>query len=377
MNTTSNALIAHIRREIEQAEGYISFARFMELALYAPGLGYYSAGAHKFGKNGDFVTAPEISPLFAKCLAKQCQQILMALGKGDFLELGAGSGRFAKDILLELEQLKKLPEHYFILEVSADLRERQQQLLQTECPHLFSRVQWLDSFPQKMSGIIFANEVLDAMPVHCFRIDEKGIKERCVAWNNDTFMWHIADPTTPELTQRIQIIQQECALNIGYESEINLMLPAWINTLADSLTRGAILFFDYGYGRREYYHPDRSMGTLMCHHQHQRHANPFAFVGLQDITAHVDFTQVAENAVDAHLSLAGYTTQASFLLGCGLMELASQSSLSEKDLYLQNQAIKTLTLPSQMGELVKVMALNKDLESNWIGFSLYRRERDL
>lgn len=377
--TYSAKLIDVIRQEIQQAGGFISFARFMELALYAPGLGYYSAGQHKFGKGGDFVTAPEISPLFSQCVAMQCQQILCELGGGDILELGAGSGVLAKDVLLELEHLDSLPEHYYILEISADLRERQYKLLTQHCSHLLPRVSWLDKLPiTALHGIIIGNEVLDAMPVHCFRIDNSGIKERCVTWDHDHFAWLLTEPTTLELTQHVESLIQEYGLVDGYESEVNLMLPAWINSITSSLNKGVILLFDYGYGRAEYYHPERKMGTLMCYYQHNRHDDPFKLTGLQDITAHVDFTTVAENGCAAGCTLAGYSIQATFLLYCGLLDLAQRDeTISLIDNVNQAQMIKKLMLPSEMGELVKVIALSKNYMKSLRGFVLPDRRRDL
>ncbi len=377
MTTLHNPQLTElIRQEIKKSNGYISFARFMELALYAKELGYYCTGTQKFGKSGDFLTAPEISPLFAKCSASQCQQILTSLNGGDILELGAGSGVFAKDLLLELEKLNSLPNHYFIFEISPELRQRQQQFLQTHCPQFFSRMTWLDTLPTSgISGIVIANEVLDAMPVHCFYIDTNGIKEHCVMVEKEQFAWCIEDPTTTELAEKVKVIQQEFSLPTGYKSEINLMLPAWTHTLSNVLKRGVILLIDYGYGRGEYYHPDRNQGTLMCYYQHQRHDNPFLHVGLQDITSHVDFTTVIESATANQLALGGFTTQAGFLLACGLMELAEEKNLSEIERYRQNQAIKTLTFPSQMGEAIKVIALNKDFNTPLLGFSLQDRQR--
>jgi SAM-dependent MidA family methyltransferase len=368
-----------IRHEIQLAGGFITFARFMELALYAPGLGYYSAGQHKFGKGGDFVTAPEISPLFSQCVALQCKQILDELEHGDILELGAGSGVFAKDVLLELESLNSLPEHYYILEISAELRARQKELLAHYCPHLLARISWLDALPATaIDGIIFANEVLDAMPVHCFRIDRAGIKERCVTWGHDHFTWLLTEPATPALTQHVESLIQEYDLPEGYESEINLMLPAWINSITACLDKGVILLLDYGYGRAEYYHPERSMGTLMCYYQHQRHDDPFKLVGLQDITAHVDFTTVAENACTAGCTLAGYTIQAAFLLHCDLLEIAQKKEEATSiEGINQAQAIKKLILPSEMGELIKVMALSKNYAKSLRGFPQPDRRRDL
>jgi SAM-dependent MidA family methyltransferase len=374
----SEKLIDLIADEIAAAGGHISFARYMELALFAPGLGYYSAGSHKLGKEGDFVTAPLISPLFAQCIARQCQQVLFEMVNGSMLELGAGTGQLACDLLLELERLDSLPEHYFILEISAELRERQQQLLQEHCAHLLSRVEWLDQLPtSKMKGIILANEVLDAMPVHCFRIEDDAILERSVTFNENGFAWQVTTPTSPTFIQQVETILAECPFNTGYESEINLMLADWIKTLGDRLEQGMMLLIDYGFGRREYYHPDRQEGTLMCFYQHHHHANPFVWPGLQDITAHVNFTTVAESAMDAGLRVAGYTTQASFLLACGLTEFAAAKTLSVTQQYQQNQAIKVLTLPSQMGELVKVIGLSKNLDVSLVGFSLFDRRHDL
>lgn len=373
----SEKLVELIRHEIDKAGGLLSFARFMELALYAPGLGYYSAGAHKFGQAGDFVTSPEITPLFAQCIARQCQPIFAELGKGDFLELGAGSGRFAKDFLLASEQLESLPEHYYILEISADLRERQKQLITQFCPHFLERVIWLNTLPLGFNGVIFANEVMDAMPVHCFEMTAEGGKERCVRWDNKQFTWDLAIPMSTELSARLDELQLEYHLPVGYQSEINLLIKPWVAALAETLNKGAILLFDYGYGRHEYYRPDRFHGTLKCFYGHHHHNNPFAYIGLQDITAHIDFTTVVESAVTHDLSLAGFTSQAAFLLGCGLLEVAAIESLSPTEQYQQSQAIKMLTLPSEMGELIKVMGLAKDIDTPLTGFSLQDRRRDL
>lgn len=350
----------------------------MQLALYTPGLGYYSAPNIKLGREGDFVTAPEISPLFTRCLARQCQQILQMLPEGDILELGAGSGVLAKDLLLELESLNTLPQHYYIFETSEDLRQRQQSLLKASCPHLYSRIIWLESLTNvAITGCIFANEVLDALPTHCFRIENQTVVERCVTFDNNRFSWKTTAPTTEAITQLVTPIMQECALEDGYESEVNLMLAGFITTLAHTLKQGVLLLLDYGYGQREYYHPDRRQGTLMCYYQHHKQDNPFLFVGLQDITAHVDFTAVADNALAAGLKFKGYTTQTSFLMATGLLELAQSATLSDKELFRQNQAIKTLTMPSEMGESIKVIGLSKELDISLIGFSLHDRSRDL
>jgi SAM-dependent MidA family methyltransferase len=372
----SNKLLTLIRDDINKAPNrYISFARFMELALYAPGLGYYSAGSHKLGREGDFVTAPEISPLFAKCIANQCRELFQETS-GDFLELGAGSGIFAKDLLTQLQQYGTLPNHYYILEVSAELRERQRELLQKNCADFFPRIIWLDKLPPSFSGIIFANEVMDAMPVNCFLKDDQML-ERVVTLKDEKLIWDEREPT-PELKIKLAELDEHAHLPKGYQSEINLALSAWVLSLADILEKGAILLSDYGYGRAEYYHPDRAQGTLNCFFRHHQHSDPFFYPGLQDITAHVDFTTVAEAGVFHGLALSGYTTQSAFLLASGILDFAEQNKGTEKEKYLQNQAIKTLTLPSQMGELIKMICFTKDISTHpLLGFTLYDRRRDL
>ncbi len=368
----SEKLAAHLREAIRAAGGAISFARFMELALYAPGLGYYSAGSHKLGPQGDFITAPEISPLFAASVAAAAAPLLQALGDGNWLEIGAGSGRFAVDVLSALAKRDALPAHYYILEISADLRAKQQALLTTSCPELATRVHWLDTLPTDFDGIIFANEVLDALPVHLFQIENQTVMERCVTWQNEQFTWQLTAPTTPDMATSLAPL----SLANGYQSEINLFIAPWLKSLSNSLRKGAVLLFDYGYGRAEYYHPERHMGTLMCYYQHRRHDNPFIYLGLQDITAHVNFTTVAESALDVGFTLAGYTTQAGFLLATGITTLADNTTDPVQH-YQQAQAIKRLTLPAEMGEAVKVMALTKGIDLPLQGFHLHDRRRDL
>lgn len=367
-----------ICQEITKSGGAISFAKFMELALYAPDLGYYNTEKMKFGQAGDFVTASEISPLFAACIARQCQQILSTLAQGSILEIGAGSGKFAKDLLLELNNLNCLPERYLILEISPSLRAQQLKLFQQTCPEFLPRIQWLDQLPaEPIQGIIFANEVLDALPFHCFEIANNQIEERCVSWENQHFCWQ-NNRAAADLAANVNAILRESELPSGYRSEINLALQQWVSNVAQALKKGLILLLDYGYGRREYYHPDRTEGTLMCFYQHQKHSDPFVHIGLQDMTAHVDFTSVAESAVTAGLDVSGYTTQAAFLLACGLMELANPTDpLSASETYQQAQAIKTLTLPAQMGEIIKVMGLTKHFDQPLLGFALHNRRKDL
>ncbi len=362
----SDRLKQQIAKEISQ-KGPIPFSRYMELALYAPGLGYYSAGARKFGEAGDFVTAPELSPLFSHCLARQCAQILKQIKTPSILEFGAGSGIMALEILKELERQQQLPHRYYILEVSADLRERQQTLFKEKAPQYLPRLEWLDQLPKNpIKGVILANEVLDAMPIHKFKI-ENGIKEFYVDYKNEQFVWEIKSPSDARLEKAIK--QLDINLNEPYESEINLFLPAWIKSLSDSLEQGLVLLIDYGFPRYEYYHPDRTMGTIMCHYRHRAHEDPLILQGIQDITAHVDFTAIAEAAVDAGFTVEGFTHQAAFLLNCGI-STAVETIDNELDHYNRAQQIKRLTLPSEMGELFKVIALTKGIEEELLGFAM-------
>ena len=361
--THSARLKAYIRSAIAAAGGVISFERYMDLALYAPGLGYYSAGARKFGAAGDFVTAPEISPLFARCVAVQCAEVLEALGGGDVVELGAGTGAMAADLLAELATLGTLPEHYWILEVSAELRERQRLALIERAPALLKRVHWLERLPAAFSGIILGNEVLDALPVSRFRRAALGFEEYCVADRDGGLVFQFR-PAGADLQSALAAMEADLPqpLAAGYSSEICLRLPALIASLADALTCGALLFTDYGYARAAYYHPERHMGTLMCHYRQRVHDDPFLYPGLQDITAHVDFTAVAQAGTEAGLTLAGYTTQAHFLLALGIAERGVDLNSARE--------VKLLTLPGEMGERFKAIGLVKGLDLALRGFSL-------
>lgn len=363
----SMALIRLIVDDIAGAGGQISFARYMELALFAPGLGYYSAGSQKFGASGDFVTAPEISPLFSRCLARQTAEVLENLGGGDVLEVGAGSGIMAADLLAGLAELGTLPDRYFLLELSADLRQRQRETLARMVPQLLDRVQWLDSLPEGgFCGVVLANELLDALPVHLFRTEAGGLRERCVGWQDGRFQWCSRDVLDTALARRFEVLAD--GLPEGYTSELNLAAGGWIGSVASMLQVGVVLLIDYGFPRHEYYHPQRDRGTLMCHYRHRAHDDPFVYPGLQDITAHVDFTAVAESAVDGGLDVLGYNTQGLFLLANGITELA-QSDDEREQLRLAQQ-VRTLTLPGDMGELFKVMALGRGYDAPLRGFAL-------
>ena len=370
----SEALAELIRRDIHDAGGHLDFARFMQLALYAPGLGYYSAGLNKFGATGDFVTAPELGALFARCLARQCVPLLQELGNADLLEVGAGSGALAADLLLELELLKQLPRAYYILELSADLRQRQAQRLAQQVPHLATRVQWLDALPSPgFRGIVVANEVLDAMPVQRFCI-KNGVPQRLdVVWENGEFVWRSV-PAEAALAQVLAARLDLAGVPNDYISEINLQAEAWLRSMAAMLEHGVIILVDYGYARAEYYHPQRSAGTLRCHYHHRAHDNPLVLAGLQDITSHVEFTAMAEAGTDAGLALLGYTSQAAFLAANGIAQLAetTQDPGPRRQIALL-QEIKKLTLPQEMGELFKVMALGRGMATPMAGFALQDR----
>ena len=374
----SAELASLIHREIAAASGSIPFSRFMELCLYAPGLGYYSAGQRKFGAGGDFVTAPEISPLFGRCLARSCGELLQSLGSGDILEFGAGSGQLAIDLLGELEAMDCLPDRYLVLERSAELRERQQQAIRRCLPQLLDRVSWIDALPAAgFRGVMLANEVLDAMSVERFQWDGNNAVLFHVRSEGDGFAWQLQAGETSAATAAIESCCGDCNLSAGYISEFNTSLRPWLQTVADCLEQGMVLLIDYGCPQHELFHQQRSSGTLMCHYRQHAHADPLLWPGLQDITAHVNFTAVAEAAVTAGLDVAGYTTQAYFLLDCGLEDYLLQSGETDSMDYLQAaQQAKTLILPGEMGERFKCIGLTRDTDIPVPGFRLQdQRER--
>ncbi len=360
----SKRLTERLRDAIEASGGWISFERFMAMALYEPGLGYYSAGARKLGAGGDFVTAPEISPLFARALAAHVGQVLASCG-GDVLELGAGSGRLAVDMLHALDAVGQAPARYAILEVSPELRARQRALFEAEAPEWLDRVDWLERLPDRHRGVILGNEVLDAMPVHLVVWRKKGVGERGVIWDGAAFAWADRDITAPDLAGVVQALPGQA---LGYLSEVNLGATGLVRALGDCLERGVMLFIDYGFPRAEYYHAQRETGTLMCHYRHHAHADPFFLPGLQDITAHVDFTALDDAALDAGLDVMGYAGQAGFLIDCGLLDLLRGMDAGSVDYLRQVGAAQKLIQPSEMGELFKVIALGRGMDQPLLGF---------
>lgn len=365
----SQQLANLIQQKIKDNNGWINFNSFMHMALYTPSLGYYSGGAKKFGMDGDFVTAPEISPLFAKTLALQASQILAATqGSGlisNILELGAGTGKLAADLLLELQQLDQLPKQYFILEVSDHLRQIQLENLQEKLAQdLFKRVVWLEQLPENFVGLIFGNEVLDALPVNLIHRTEQGLFERGVAFDEE-FFWQ----DKPLKVGPLHDAASALVLPNEYLTEICLSATGLMNSLANRLKQGVILMLDYGFGAAEYYHPQRNTGTLMCHFQHFAHINPLINVGLQDITAHVDFTAITEAGTAQGLTLTGYCSQASFLMNCGILTILGQVSPSDMATYAPlAAATQKLLSPAEMGELFKVIAMTKNIDEPLIGF---------
>lgn len=375
-----------IKTKIRQ-KGAISFADFMHDALYAPGYGYYSAGLQKFGIDGDFITAPELTPLFGYTLANQCQEIFADLQEPVLFEFGAGSGRLAVDLLTALEEKNALPVAYYILEVSPALVHRQKMRIEQELPHLANRVQWLDRWPEKpFEGVIIANEVLDAMPVHRFRQRADALLEGVVTLNDKDQLEESWQPVThlklkSYVESRLPELQTFCRNNPAqatYSSEVNLFVEDWLRECAKMLGKGAMFIIDYGFPRHEYYHPDRHSGTLMCHYQHRAHPDALFQPGDQDISAHVDFTQVAEAGYDAGFHIAGYTNQASFLLANGLLSLLEHRAYPDEAARINaQQAVKQLVQPSEMGELFKVIALTKALDRSLTGFQLQDKRASL
>lgn len=368
----SAALVGHIRSEMESCCGRLSFARYMDLVLNTPGLGYYRASDRQFGREGDFVTAPELSPLFARCIANQVGQILAHLDGGEVFEAGAGSGTLCADLLHALDRSDRLPGRYLILEPSAALRQRQREYIELKAPRQISRVVWVDDLPAAgFVGVVLCNELLDAIPAPRFKKSRNGLLEAFVCERDGGLDWYFGEPECDGLIDAVTEI--EAALGEpfaeGYTSELGLAREAWISSAAERLRRGAVLLLDYGHTLSEYYHPQRRDGTLACHFRHRVHDDPFFFPGLQDISVHVEFSGLCRAAEGAGLEVAGYTTQAEFLIASGLLEACREQDPGSLEFVRLASQIKRLTLPGEMGHLVKALALTRRLDCPLIGFS--------
>lgn len=395
----SRELSACIAACIRTAGGWLSFADYMDMALHLPGLGYYAGGSHKFGREGDFVTAPELTPLFGQALARQVAQILgavapeptfkhppspsPALAGGEtscaqsanvVLEVGAGTGKLAADLLLALEALDALPARYEILELSGELRARQRQTIEAAAPRLANRVVWLDALPEKFSGCVIANELLDALPTHAVAWRASGLMERGVTLTDSGFGWAQERPAQGALAEAMATLPVEAP----FEGEVGLAARAWVAEWGRRLERGILLLIDYGLPRHELYHPLRNQGTLRCHYRQQMHEDPFWWPGLSDITTHVDFTAVAEAGFDAGLDVLGYTHQAGFLINCGIGELLAERQAAGGEQALRAAgAVQMLLAPREMGEMFKAIALGRGIDAPLLGFARGDRSHTL
>jgi SAM-dependent MidA family methyltransferase len=360
-------VVSHVVHAIAEEEGWISFADYMNAALYAPGLGYYTAGARKFGPGGDFVTAPEMTPLFGNTLAVQIAQVMEEISDGEILEVGPGSGQLAADILRALAERNSLPKRYRLLEVSGDLRERQLERL-TQLGDLVSRVEWIDALPDRWTGVVIANEVLDAVPAHVVVRRSGRWYERGVTVDANAQL-AFADRPLPRGRLRT-LAQSRFPERVDYASELNPAAEALVGGLAERCERGVMLLIDYGFPAAEYYHPQRDGGTLIAHYRHRVLADPFCYPGLIDMTAHVDFSAMAQAGIAAGMSVAGLVTQARFLINCGVLEELARCGEPQSAAYLRAASdVQKLTSPAEMGELFKMLALTRGIDAKLTGFS--------
>ena len=360
-------VLAMLRESIRAASGWIPFERYVELALYAPGLGYYAAGSRKLGPEGDFTTAPELTPIFGQTLARSAAE-LHAQGLPDILEIGAGSGALAASMLEELARLDALPGQYLILELSPDLRERSRDTLARRVPQLMERVAWLSRLPPAFDGLVLGNEVLDAMPFALVVHDGQARwMERGVRLGERDALVLVDRPATGELLESVQALAAEHHLPPGYTTEIQREAQGFLRSLGAMPGRGVVLMLDYGFPAREYYHPQRHGGTMMCHYRHRAHDDALWMPGLQDITTHVDFTAMAHAAVESGMELAGYTSQAAFLIASGITDVLARIPVGQAAGYLpQSNAVQRLTSPAEMGELFKVIAFTRGMPSGGV-----------
>lgn len=367
----SDTLCELIKKEISLSNSWISFDRYMQLALYEPSLGYYASGSQKFGEQGDFITSPEVGPLFAQTLAQPIAQLLNKMVDAVIIEFGAGSGKLAADLLQALSSINKLPEKYYIVELSAELQQRQKLTIQQKNPLLINHVEWLSELPNtKINAVVLANEVLDAMPVKRFKLHENKVYELGVETNDQQLKlsYRIADE---QLTEQVKRLEIESIGQTEYCSEINLNIKPWLKAVADSLNQAAIYLIDYGYPRSEYYAEERCMGTFIGYYRHRSMDAPLWYPGLQDLTAFVDFTEVAEAALEAGLDVDGFTSQGNFLINCNITGVLERTETKTEIEHLQLvQQMKTISLPGEMGERFKVIGLSKGLDENVPGFEV-------
>jgi len=360
-----------IKKKI-RSSGPITFAEYMQMALYDPYFGYYTTKLNKIGKEGDFVTAPEVSSLFGYSLAVQIQQILKETKNPIIFEFGAGTGKLCIDILTALEKCECLPDFYYILEVSGQLQENQKQLITSTIPHLSHKIRWLTTLPKEnFQGVIIANEVLDAMPVSRFMIKDSVLFEGYITIENENLQEIFQINTNNDLEDYVK----NYITYDNYISEANLVVRSWCKELSRLLSKGAAIIIDYGFPMHEYYHEDRNGGTIMCHYQQTTNSNPLINIGNQDITAHVNFTQVAEAAFANGFDISGYTNQASFLINCKVLDFLKD--FENNSLVMKNQEIKILLHPSEMGEIFKVMALTKQMNIDLVGFKINDKRASL
>jgi len=357
----SSVVLDELAKNINKNKGWINFADFMQFILYKPGLGYYSSGTTKLGAGGDFTTAPEISDLFGACLADYMIKIVHSYPKLMILEIGAGSGQLAFDILTRLDKQGFVTDQYYILEISADLKEKQQRLLEKLPKNLLKKVTWLDALPENfITGVIISNEVLDAMPCRRFSIQNENIYEIGISCNKQRLIEQekLAGEDIKDSVHKIERELNRKFAN-GFVSEIRPDYKNWFAALSSSLASGVIMFIDYGCSRKEYYSTDRSTGTLVCHYQNIAHYDPLFLPGLQDLSAWVDFSLVANVGLENGFKVETYTSHRDFLLSAGILELVDKISDQNKRFEI-NQAVKQLLLPSQMGDTFKFMLLSKD-----------------
>lgn len=369
-----------LKQAIAKHGGRIRFDQFMEIAMFAPGLGYYDSVNRIFGDEGDFITAPEISAFFGKCLARQIQQLMTSMGQTNILEFGAGSGILAQTILKELDKTKQLPDTYYIYDISPTLRGRQFGRLKRNVPHLLDRVEWLSDIPENFNGMIIANEVLDAMPVHRVVFYKDGNHEETyITLKDGKLVLEDGPLSSIEIKNEMdKIMRLRPDIKDGYRSEINLVVKDWVERVSKMLGQGLILLIDYGCTRKEYYQPVNHMGKLVCYFQHHTHGDPLLYPGIQDVTSHVDFSLVADAFQKQGLKVAGYTNQSFFLAGCGLESLYQELDSSDEKKYAEeSRCMARLIMPEAMGEIFKAIAITKGIDEDLIGFSVSNQQDTL